>query len=59
VAALGSALLCPGLGSDHVTMAEPCRHTNRSSDKLDFPLVGPFKILAKAENSYKLELPFI
>lgn len=31
--------------------------TDRPSDKLDFPLAGPFQIVSKEGHSYKLDLP--
>lgn len=31
--------------------------TDRPSDKLDFPVCGPYKIIEKVYNSWKLELP--
>lgn len=32
--------------------------TDKLSDKLDYPVAGPFRILEMMSHSYKLELPF-
>jgi transposase InsO family protein len=42
---------------DYVMVTKGNWQTNRPSDKLDFPVSGPFKILAKKGASYLLDLP--
>ena len=45
-----------GLG-DKVYVIKKTWKTDRPSDKLDFPLAGPFKIAEIVGHSYRLELP--
>ena len=42
---------------DMVYVIKKTWKTDRPSDKLDYPLAGPFKILKMAGHSYRLELP--
>jgi hypothetical protein len=48
----------PNFGpSDMVYIIKKSWRTDRPSDKLDFPLAGPFKILEMVGHSYRVELP--
>jgi hypothetical protein len=43
--------------NDYVMLAKGKWQTDRPSDKLDYPVTGPWKIIAKKGHSYQLELP--